>query len=207
MIIYYLLGRNSELPVRECNSFWESFNHHPPAVALIKTYLGEILNIRSENAILLGKVWLSGRRIEIWLPDARRFLVGLLRWTLVETIILCPQDGIRPTLEKFSTSSWRIQLFVGKFQYPSWRLICGLDGLTSSGQRMLCSFESSNLRPENWDLTSRSSKVSIRRTEFNAGRNYHLPAGRFNTTSLGEILKLRSGNSILIVKVSTFRAE
>jgi len=40
-------------------------NHHPPAGGFNKTYLGEILNIWSENAILLGKVSTSGWRIEI----------------------------------------------------------------------------------------------------------------------------------------------
>jgi hypothetical protein len=36
---------------------------------------------------------------------------------------------------------------------------------------------------------------------------YHLPAGRFNTTWLGEILILQVGNTILVVKVLTFLAE
>jgi hypothetical protein len=49
--------------------------------------------------------------------------------------------------------------------------------------------------------------VSIRRIELNAGRKYHIPAGRFNTSWLGEILNLRSENTILVAKVSSFRAE
>jgi hypothetical protein len=100
-----------------------------------------------------------------------------------------------------------MQFFVGKIQYPAGTLILGLDGLTTSGRRMLCSFDSANFRPENWDVPSRTSKVSIRRTEFKGGRNYHLPAGRFNTTWLGKIVNLRSENAILVEKVSTFRAE
>jgi len=57
----------------------------------------EILNIWSENANLLGKVSTSGRRIEIQLVDAQNFLVGGLSLTLVETIILRPEDKITPT--------------------------------------------------------------------------------------------------------------
>jgi hypothetical protein len=40
-----------------------------------------------------------------------------------------------------------------------------------------------------------------------SGRKYHLPAGRFNTPWLGEILNLRSENALLIVKVSTLQGE
>jgi hypothetical protein len=71
---------------------------------------------------------------------------------------------------------------------------------------MFCSFHSFNVRPENWDLPSRSSKVSIRTTELNAGRKYQFPAGIFNTTWLREIFNLRSEHAILVVKVFTFRA-
>jgi len=227
-------GRNSKLPVGACNSIWESFSfrpencdvsslssklpsrktefndgghYHLPAGWLNITCLGEILNFQSENAILLEKVSTSGRRIEIYLAEAFNFLVGRLSSTLLETVIIRPEDSIRPAGEKFPTSGRRMQCFVGKFQHPAGGLSLGLDRITTFGQRMWRSFESSNFRPENWDLPSRSSKLSSLRTEFNAGRNYHLPAGRFNTSWLGEILNFRSENAILLGKVWTFRPE
>jgi hypothetical protein len=68
------------------------------------------------------KVPTSGRRIEIYLAEARNFLVGGLSSTLVETIIFRPEDSILPGWEKFSTSGQRMQFFLGKFQLSSWRI-------------------------------------------------------------------------------------
>ena len=101
----------------------------------------------------------------------------------------------------------RKQFFIGKFLYLTCRFILCLDGVTKSVRSMFCSFDSDNFRAENSDLPGRSSKVSIPRTELNAGRKYHLPAGRLNTTWLREILNLRSQKAILVVKVLTFPAE
>jgi len=174
MIKYYLLGRNSKLLVREWNSCWENFNlrpenwdlscrhselsiwttelnpgrnHHLPAGGLNKTYPGEILNIRSENAILCWKVsrsgWkinfgmdsqhlvgeccarltvaTSGWKIEISLAEARKCLDGGLSSTLLETIIFRPEDSILPGWVKFSTSGRRTQFLFRKFQLFGWR--------------------------------------------------------------------------------------
>ena len=98
-----------------------------------------------------------------------------------------------------------MQCFVGKFQYLAGGLFLGLDRLPTFGQRMLRSFESSNFPPENWDLPSRSSKLSSWRTEFNGGRNYQLPAGELDTSCQGEILNLGSETAILLGKVWTIR--
>jgi hypothetical protein len=42
------------------------------------TYLEEIFNIQSENAIVCGEVSTAGRRIEIYLADSQNFLIGRL---------------------------------------------------------------------------------------------------------------------------------
>jgi len=64
------------------------------------------------------------------------------------------------------------------------------------------SWDGFHFRPENQDIFDRSSELSSRTTEFNAGRNSHPPAGRLNTICLREILNIRSENAILCGKVS-----
>jgi hypothetical protein len=166
---YYRLGRNSEHPLRGCNSFWEDIhfrpenwdlssrrwelsnrttelnagrNHHPLAGGFNTIYLGEIFNIRWENAILRGKVLISGlkinfgmdsqkldggccthltvstsgRKIQIYLADPPKCLVGGLSSTLVKTIIFRLEDSIIPCWVKFSTTSRRTQFLLPKFQ-------------------------------------------------------------------------------------------
>jgi len=46
-------------------------------------------------------------------------------------------------------------------------------------------------------------EFSIRKTEFKAGRYYHLPVGRFDTICLREVLNFQSGNAILLEEDST----
>ena len=58
----------------------------------------------------------SGRRIEIYLAEARKYLFGGLSSTLVETIIFRPEDSILPGCAKFSTSGRRTQFLLLKFQ-------------------------------------------------------------------------------------------
>jgi hypothetical protein len=51
------------------------------------------------------------------------------------------------------------------------------------------SCQSLNFRPENRDLSNRSSELTSQTTEFNAGsRNYHPVTGRFNTIYMGDIV-------------------
>jgi len=75
--------------------------YHLVGGILETTCLGEILNFRSENAILLGKVSTSSRRIEIYLPETVNFLIGRQSSTLLETIISCPADSIVSVWRKF----------------------------------------------------------------------------------------------------------
>jgi len=157
-----------------------SRKNYLPAGCLNMTCLGEILNFRSESAFVLGKVSTSGCRIEIYLTEAQNFLVCWLSSRLVQTIILLPEDEIPSACEKFSTSCQRMQFFARKFQLPARGIIMGLDWLTTSGLRMVCSFDSSNFGLENWNLPSSSLKHSSQRTELKVGRNYHLPAGTFS---------------------------
>jgi len=161
-------GRNCQLPIGECNSWCKNVNFRPeiwdlshrclqhccrttefkacrnyyPQSGWLKTiYMGEIVNIRSENAILCATVSISGWRFH-WLP--------------------------------------------------------------TSGRRVFRTFESSNFRPENWDPPSRHSKLSTRKTGFNTGTNYYLPAGRLYNICLWEILhSLSENDAILCVKFST----
>lgn len=64
-------------------------------------------------------------------------------------------------------------------------------------------WKSFSFQPENLNVSSLSSKLSIRNTEFYDGGYYHLPAGCLNITRLGEILTIRLENAIRFGKVST----
>jgi len=46
-------------------------------------------------------------------------------------------------------------------------------------------------------------EFSSRKTQFKAGRYYHLPVGRFNTICLREVLNFQSENAILLEEDST----
>ena len=158
---------NSQLPVRESNSSFENFNfqlqnwdlsnrimelscpttefnagrnYHLPAGRLNTTSLGDIVNIRSQNTILRGKVSISGQRIQ---------------------------------------------------------------RLPTSGRIMLCPFDRSNFRPDNWDLSSRLWELSTGKTWFNTDRNYHLLARTYYTLCLGGILNFRSENDAMFCEKSS----
>ena len=49
---------------------------------------------------LLGKIQLSGRRIEIYIAEPGSFLLKRLSSTLVETIIFRPEDSMLPCLDE-----------------------------------------------------------------------------------------------------------
>jgi hypothetical protein len=59
-----------------------------------------------------------------------------------------------------------------------------------------------HFRPENWDLPSRSSEHSSRKTDFNRSLKHHLAPRRFNTICLGKILNIRPEDAILCGNVS-----
>jgi len=101
--------------------------YHLPVARFNTICLREVLNFQSENAILLEEDSTSGRRIEIYLAEARNFPVGRLSSTVAESIIFRAEDSILSALEKFSTSGLRIPFFVGKFQLPAGELVLGLD--------------------------------------------------------------------------------
>jgi len=65
-----------------------------PAGRLKGTCTGEIFNFQSENAILLGKVPTSDSRIELYLAQARNFLVERLSSKLADIICFRPEDSI-----------------------------------------------------------------------------------------------------------------
>jgi len=69
-----------------------------------------------------GKSQLSGRRIEIYLPEPGSYLLGRLRSKLVQTIIFRPEDSMLPAWEKFSTSGRRMQFLMGKFPLSGRRI-------------------------------------------------------------------------------------
>jgi len=58
----------------------------------------------------------SGRRIEMYLAEARKCLLGGLSSSLVETIIFRPEDSILPGWAKLSTSGRKTQFLLRKFQ-------------------------------------------------------------------------------------------
>jgi len=58
----------------------------------------------------------SGRRIEIYLAEARNFLFGGLSSALVETIIFRLEDSKLPRWAKFSSFSRRMEFLLGKYQ-------------------------------------------------------------------------------------------
>jgi len=68
-------------------------NYPLPARRLSIICLGELLNFRSEHAILFGKVSSSGQRIKMSLVEPQTILVRRLNSTLVATII-CKLDDV-----------------------------------------------------------------------------------------------------------------
>jgi hypothetical protein len=77
---------------------------------------------------------MSGWRSEIYLAQARNFLVGRLSSAVAESIIFRLQDAILSAWEKVSTSGLRMPFFVGKFQLLAGGLVLGLDRIPPSGQ-------------------------------------------------------------------------
>jgi len=51
--------------------------------------------------LFLGKFQIFGQRIDIYIPEPGSFLLKWLISTLVETIILRPEDSMLPWLEEF----------------------------------------------------------------------------------------------------------
>jgi hypothetical protein len=58
----------------------------------------------------------SGRRIKMYLSEARKCLFGGLSSTLVETVIFGPEDSILPGWAKLSTSGRKRQFLLRKLQ-------------------------------------------------------------------------------------------
>ena len=63
-------------------------------------------------------------------------------------------------------------------------------------------WESFHFLQENWVPPSRRLDLSSQKTDFKASRYSHLPAGRFNTICLREILNNWSKSAILLGKYS-----
>jgi len=66
----------------------------------------------------LGKFQLSGRRIDIYIAEPQSFLLKWLSSTLVETIIVRPEDSMLPCLEpilhfqsEYAISPWKVSAF------------------------------------------------------------------------------------------------
>jgi len=104
---------------RRKTKFKDGRYHHLPVGRFNTISLREVLNFQSENAILLEEDSTSGRRIEIYLAEARNFPVGGLSSTVAESIIFRAEDSILSAWEKFSTSGMRMPFFVGTFQLPA----------------------------------------------------------------------------------------
>jgi hypothetical protein len=137
-------GGNSELPVGECNSVWDSFSFRP-----------ENWDVPSRSSTTSEFNTISNNHLQ----------AGWLNNTCLREI---PELLVRKC-----NSSW----------------------------------EGFNFRPENWDLSCRRSGLSSWTTELNTDRNHHPPAGRFNATSLGEIINFRSENAIPLGTDSTIWPE
>jgi hypothetical protein len=69
---------------------------------------------------LLGKILLSGRRIEIYLGDSGSFLLEYHSPLLVETIIFQPKYYMISAWQRFSSFGRRMMEFFGRnFQLPA----------------------------------------------------------------------------------------
>ena len=133
-------SRSSKLSSQKTKLNTGSNNHLPPG-RLNTIHLGEIFNIRSTMQFFVRKfqnlaggfiafqllvagyfahltVPTSGWRIDIYLAEAWNFLVRGWSSRLLETIIFQQEHSILPGWAKFSTSGWRIQFFLGNFNFP-----------------------------------------------------------------------------------------
>ena len=143
-IQYYLPKRQCQHSVGECHSAWVNFNfrlenwalptrtsvhssrqtqfkacrnYHLPAGIAKYTWLGQIPNFPfREYAILLGRDWSSGDRIQFHQAEDWNFLFGRLGSKLVDTIIFRLYDWTLFDWETFSTSNRRMPFFLGKIQ-------------------------------------------------------------------------------------------
>jgi len=83
-------------------------------------------------------------------------------------------------------------------------MVESLEKFPTSGQRVYnSSSERCIFRPENWVSLCRTLQHSSRKTGLQAGWYYHLPVGRFDTSSLRELLNFQLENAILLKKYST----
>jgi hypothetical protein len=140
----------------------------------------QLLGSATQISLLRMKSWKFGNKNCILRPEVQNFAqAGCIEssgWKLIRStsVELSPPTthfpasprkiSMLPAGEKFSTSGRRMQFFDRMFQYPAWRLLLGLDGFTTSGRRMLCSFHNSSFRPENCDLPNRLWEFSTRTT-------------------------------------------
>jgi len=102
-----------------------------------------------------------------------------------------PNGGLSPTCHKLRTflskdwlCSWQILLPSGRRKYYHLRK----RNPQLPERECHSAWVNFNFWPENWALPSRSSGHSSRQTQFKAGRNYHVAAGRAKYTWIGEIL-------------------
>jgi len=89
-IVMYIASARNFLVGRLSSTMVATINFRPDDYIL--PAWEKFLNFQSETAILLGKVSTSGRRIEIYLAEAFNFLLGRLTSSLLETIIIRPED-------------------------------------------------------------------------------------------------------------------
>jgi len=185
-------GRKSQALVWECQSLWESFNFQLENASLLRkrTICGwQIGNLRCRSSKL------PSRKIEFNAGSSNHLSGRRIKGDLAGSKSQLP---VRECNLFWESINFRLE---DKY----WSETDSNFLLGGGCSQLKCS----NFWAENWDLPYRSSKLSSRRTEFNAGRNYHLSKGRFNTTCLGDILTSWLENSIDLGKVwtSSWRIE
>lgn len=97
-------------------------NWHLPARRLVATWVSEILNFRSGNAIYLGNVSTSDWKIGLNVTRVQNLLVKRLSSKLTDTNTSRPEDSVLFAEEIFSSSGMRMPFCLRKFWLPASRL-------------------------------------------------------------------------------------